>query len=259
MAKKSLGQHFLSAPGVVADIITAAQIEHGETVLEIGPGRGVLTRALLDAGARVVAVEKDDALSAELHGVFRADISDGRLTIHNRDIMEIRPASVAGERYKVVANIPYNITGMLIRHLLSAEIQPACAVLMLQKEVALRASAKEGKESMLSISIKAYGAPHIVRTVKAGSFVPPPKVDSAVLAITDINRNAFHTVNENTFFTIVKNGFKEPRKQLKNNLESLASPDTVANSFEACAVPATARAENLTIKDWLCLTGSLVA
>lgn len=257
MAKKSLGQHFLSAPGVVDSIIKAGNITAGQTVLEIGPGKGVLTRALLDAGARVVAVEKDDDLSVALRDMFANEIAGGQLVLHHADIMDVDISDICPEQYKVIANIPYNITGILIRHLLTHTHQPTDMVLMVQREVAQRIVAHEGKESMLSVSVKVYGTPRIVRVVKRGSFVPPPKIDSAVIAIENINRNFFADVSEEAFFKIVKNGFREPRKQLKNNLEIQHEKDDIVQACEACDVSPQIRAEDVKLDEWKCLTKAL--
>ncbi len=153
-AKKSLGQNFLITPRIVEMIALAVDIQPGDTVVEIGPGKGALTRELLKAGGRVVAVEKDDRLIPILREMFKKEISEGQLALIHKDVMEIDGAeleSIVGQSYKVIANIPYYITGQLIRTFLSRSHQPSIMILMVQKEVANRTIARDGKESILSL------------------------------------------------------------------------------------------------------------
>ena len=187
-AKKSLGQHFLNSPSVLAKIIAAGRISPGETVLEIGPGTGVLTQALLAAGARVVAIEKDQRAIDGLRERFAAEVADGRLVIQYADILETDRASfgLKNGEYALIANIPYYITGAILESFLEYEPRPNRMVLLVQKEVAQRIVARDGKESILSVSVKAFGAPKLVDTVPPGAFTPPPTVDSAILAIENV-------------------------------------------------------------------------
>lgn len=252
MPKKSLGQHFLSAPGVVDDIIKAGDIHKEELIIEIGPGKGVLTRALLQKGAQVIAYEKDDWLSKELKEIFSEELQNGQLTLENKDFLEIK---LPEKDYKVIANIPYNITGLILRKLFSSSHLPKKVVLMMQKEVVDRIIARDGKESLIGISIKVYGKPRYIRTVKPGSFNPPPKVDSAVIAIDNISRDAFDCCSEEQFFSIVKKGFSERRKQLKNNLKEY---ENMAQILNICNIPKNIRAEDMDIDQWLCLSSTIL-
>jgi len=147
----------------------------------------------------------------------------------------------------VVANIPYYITGLILRQFLESDCQPASMVLMVQKEVAERVIAKDGKESILSISVKAYGEPVYIRTVSREDFEPAPNVDSAVLLINNISKNFFENLSENRFFEVVKKGFGQKRKMLKGNLG--LSEEIMAK----CDIPVKARAENLNLNQWKCL------
>lgn len=253
-AKKSLGQNFLKSEGALTTMITAAKILPGDIVLEIGPGRGALTRKLLDAGATVVAIEKDDELIAPLQTAFEKDITSGALTLLHADALTInlRTIAVLEQRYKLVANIPYYITGALIERFLSTDQQPISATLLVQKEVAERIVTRDNKESILSISVKAYGTPTYVGTVKRGSFVPVPNVDSAILHIANISKNVFTDANilEAHFFSVVKAGFAHKRKHVGSNLAKLISKEML----ETCNIQKEARAETLTVQDWSCIT-----
>ena len=254
MAKKSLGQHFLSAPGVVNDIIKAADLKKNEVVLEIGPGKGVLTEKLLQTGTKVIAIEKDDWLTKDLEEKFNKEIQTKQLILKNEDFLKSEISEIENVKYKIVANIPYNITGLILRNIFSRKNQPQKVVLMVQKEVADRIIARDKKESMLGISIKAYGTPKIIRKVLPGSFNPPPKINSAVLAIENISRDVFSKITEEKFFRVAKLGFGEKRKQLKNNLKVFQN---VVQVLDICDISKNIRAEDITIEDWVCLTEKL--
>lgn len=250
---KHLGQNFLTSKKVAEDIVSAADIGPNDIVLEAGPGRGILTESLLGKAKRVIAVEKDRRLAEFLETKF-SKIST--LSIIHDDILKFdlksyKPASPAGglqpTTYKIVANIPYYITSRFLRKFLSAEYQPNLMVVMTQKEVAERIIGKGGKESLLSISVKAYGKPEIVKMVPAGCFYPKPKVDSAIIKISQISKDFFKNINEEKFFETVKKGFSQKRKMLINNLK--ISP----NVFDKCDIPQKTRAENLSLDDWKCL------
>jgi len=249
--KKSLGQHFLTSQKTLEKIVEVARLKEGETVLEIGPGGGALTRSLLNAGARVIAVEKDDELIPLLEETFAQEIATRQLTLIHNDILNFKPEDrdyqLKAKNYKLIANIPYYLTGQILRQFIASGTPPTLAVLMLQKEVAERITARDGKESILSVSVKAYGTPRYIRTVPAGSFSPPPKVASAVLLVDNINRSNFLSTDEKKFFSIVKRGFAQKRKMLKNNL------GIKGGELAACGVAPKARAEDLTLEQWLCL------
>lgn len=252
-AKKSLGQHFLKSKQVVKTIVDAADISHTDTVLEIGPGKGVLTRELLTRAQKVIAIEKDGDLIPLLEETFADDIQSGGLQIIHDDVRSITIESLINSPYKVVANIPYYITGELIEHFLTNKRQPETLVFLVQKEVANRI-ARERKESILSISVKVYGKPRYIQTVKAKMFSPPPEVDSAILKISDISRDFFQNIDEKTFFSLVKQGFSQKRKLLVNNLQKEGlSKEEIEKSLTNCNISTKARAETLLKEDWRCL------
>lgn len=251
--KKSLGQHFLTSPHYLALIADTAAITKGELVLEVGPGDGALTEALLARGAHVVAVEKDHRLIPLLTERFSHAIAEERLFVREGDILALSAQTLQlTPPYALVANIPYYITGALLEQFLTEKEQPAHAVLLLQKEVAERI-ARSSKESILSLSVKAYGVPTYVKTVPAGAFAPPPEVDSAILKIEDISRERFkNKEHEARFFVLLHAGFAKKRKLLKRNLESVLG-EKVHEAFIAANIPEKARAEDVPLKAWLTL------
>ena len=268
-AKKSLGQNFLNSKAVARDIVRAADLTLTDTVLEIGPGKGFLTHELLASGARVVAVEKDARMIPLLTKKFAEATTEKRFVLIHGDIVELleKNTLVLPLHYKLVANIPYYITGYVLRAFLETnraskdgarhdfvKSKPERMILMLQKEVADRIVARDKKESILSIATKAYGTPRIVKKVPARYFTPAPKVDSAVLSITDIsNKNFPNAASEKRFFEIMKTGFAHKRKQLAGNLKDLLGDET-KKLLAQSAIPLNARAEDLPLEKWLALT-----
>lgn len=231
-------------------MLERAHVAAGDAVLEIGPGKGVLTKALLATGAKVIAIEKDDNLIPILKATFVSEIISGQLELVHADILEKDIEEVLGKdiqakKYKLIANIPYYITGEIIRKFLESNHQPECMALLVQKEVAERIVAKDGKESILSMSVKAYGTPEYGGTVKRSMFRPMPNVDSAIIIIKNISKNFFkdNFITEEGFFKVVKAGFAHKRKQLGNNLKGIIKEEILNNYSQK-------RAENLTTEDW---------
>ncbi len=250
-AKKSLGQNFLKSEPALRKIIEVGEINSSDTILEIGPGKGALTEKLLQDAGQVIAVEKDRELFELLQIKFEKEISANTLILACEDILEFEINKYKLNSYKIIANIPYNITGAILKKFLTATHQPERMVLMVQNEVAQRIVARDGKESILSISVKAYGEPKMAMKVPARYFSPAPKVDSAVILIKNISRNAFKegNINENKFWELVKTGFAHKRKMLSGNLKSFfASKDEFLIKF------GNKRAENLTLADWISLS-----
>src|SRR3989344_7970012 len=206
--KKSLGQNFLKSELALRKIIEAGEIEKDDVILEIGPGRGALTEKLLECGGTVIAVEKDRELVEFLKIKFVKEVKSGALVLVCDDVLTFEIPKFL--RYKVIANIPYNITGAILKKFLTAKPssggQPERMILMVQNEEAKRIVANDEKESILSISVKAYGSPKIIMKVPARYFSPEPKVDSAIIAIKNISRKIFeeNKVDEEKFWEIVK-------------------------------------------------------
>ncbi len=252
-AKKSLGQNFLKSAKALSDIILAGEITKKDTVLEIGPGKGALTEKLLEHAGKVIAIEKDRDLVVYLQDHFANEAEEQRFELLEGDVLEFDTKTLK-KPYKIIANIPYNITGAILKQFLTATHQPERMVLLVQKEVAERIVARDSNESILSLSVKAYGMPKIISKVPARYFNPAPKVDSAIIAITAISRKAFKNSEEELlFFTIIKAGFAHKRKMLLSNLkESLPDIDWSV-IFEKNSLSKTIRAEKVSLEIWLTL------
>jgi 16S rRNA (adenine1518-N6/adenine1519-N6)-dimethyltransferase len=258
-AKKSLGQHFLNSTHVLEQIVTAAEIQKGENVLEIGPGTGILTKRLLESGAKLVAVEKDVRSIDVLKGKFAAEIASEQFDLILEDILELRKKPSFGHYladrtpYALVANIPYYITGAILQTFLEDNPRPNRMVLLVQKEVADRIMARDGKESILSVSVKAFGEPKMVAKVSKGAFTPPPTVDSAILAIHKISDSEFTARNLDIrhFFKVVQAGFAHKRKFLIRNLETIASADELNEVWRKISLDPKVRAEDLAPTTWM--------
>jgi len=241
-------------------IALSAKLAPDSVVFEIGPGTGMLTRELLKLAGTVIALEADQELFEKLQVDFKDEIKNGRLELIHGDIREMHLNSRYSVKdgtsekvrkhlssgYDVVANIPYYLTGEIFRMFLSARNQPSSMTLLVQKEVAERVVAR-GKESILSLSVKAYGTPKREFNVPRGAFHPAPKVDSAVLSIRDISRKQFATPGEEErFFNLLHAGFAHKRKFVRKNL--------VEAGFDAGSIPEKARAEDLPLFAWLALS-----
>jgi len=250
-ARKRLGQHFLIDSDVLQQILAAAELAAADTVLEIGPGQGILTGELARRARRVIAIELDDKLADHLKQEMR---SVSNVTIINEDILKIDPADVVpkAEKYKVVANLPYYITSPVLRHFLEASIKPALMVVMVQKEVAEAIVAGPGKRSLLSISVQFYGRPAIISKVSAKSFYPVPEVDSAILRIELYPKPVVAVDDADSFFETVRAGFVSPRKQIANSLSyGLKAPKAdIAHLLEKAGIAPQRRAETLTLEEW---------
>jgi len=254
-----LGQHFLKSPWAAKAVAYALDIRKGDMVLEIGPGKGILTSVLLERGARVAAIEKDPPLVTLLREKFAQEIRDGSLIIHEDDVRSTSSISLGltEKPYIVIANIPYYITGEIIRQFLTDPLPPNAMSLLVQKEVAQRIVAK--KESILSLSVKAFGEPRIAAKVPRIHFSPPPAVDSAVLVIENISRNFFTTISEADFFQVVRAGFASKRKLLLNNLAQRWGKDVATLALIEASVAPAARAEDVPLDKWAKITRSLTA
>jgi len=266
-ARKGLGQHFLVDRGVLEKIISAAELETSDTVIEVGPGLGVLTGELVKKAANVIAIEADSKLASSLQKTFS---KAPQLTVLNADVLEIDPGELLKSHaqaidrrrgYKVVANLPYYIAAPILRHFLETSLNPTLMVVMVQKEVGQRIVAGPGEMSILGISVQLYGQPTIVDYVPAQSFYPRPKVDSAIVRIDVYPRPAVEVADIAGFFEIVKAGFSAPRKQIRNSLAlglQLNSAEVVKLLEEAGIAPQR-RPETLSLDDWAKLHRAFVS
>lgn len=247
---KGLGQNFLQDPLALEEIVSAAQINSTDTVLEIGPGLGSLTRYLAASAKEVVAVELDPNLLPPLKAIL-APYKNVRLI--RGDILKLSPGELVNEPdYIVAANIPYYITSAVIRHLLESKTKPRRIVLTIQKEVAQRICAAPGDMSLLALSVQVYGKPRIAARIPAGAFFPEPKVDSAVLCVDIYPSPQIKPELLDTFFQLIKAGFGQKRKTLRNSLSSglHISPANAADFLARAKIDPQRRAETLSIEEW---------
>lgn len=256
--KKSLGQNFLTSDVVPGWMCDAAEIKSGDVVLEIGPGTGRLTKTLLQRGAVVTAVEADIRAIESLKETFATEINSKQLTIHHGDSRIITPATLGfkDKAFKVVANIPYYLSGILLRGSLESEIQPTTLVFLMQKELVARI-AKDKKASLLSLSVQVFGETKYIKTVSRGHFLPMPKVDSAILAVTNINRENFSDLKPTFFFELLHLGLGKKRKQLLANLTQNWKREDLEIVFQNINLPLNIRGEDLLLTTWLSLASKL--
>ncbi len=260
-AKKGLGQHFLVDRGVLEKIISAAELEPSDTVIEVGPGLGVLTGELVKKAANVIAIEADSKLASSLQKTFS---KIPQLTVLNADVLEIDPGEIFAKKrqsYKIVANLPYYIAAPILRHFLEASLKPSLMVVMVQKEVGQSIVAAPGDMSILGISVQLYGKPTIVDYVPAQSFYPQPKVDSAIVRIDVYPKPVVEVRDIAGFFEIVKAGFSAPRKQIRNSL-ALGLQVTSAETeelLEKAGISPQRRPETLSLDEWAKLHRAFVS
>ena len=249
-AHKSLGQNFIQDPRALEEIVAAAEIQPEDTVLEIGPGLGSLTRYLAVSAREVIAVELDENLFPPLKTVV-SPYQNVRLV--QGDILKLSPNElISADEYIVVANIPYYITSAVIRHLLENERKPRRIVLTIQREVAERICAGPGDMSLLALSVQVYGRPRIAAHIPAQAFFPAPKVDSAVLAVDIYPGSLIARDTLSTFFKLIKAGFSQKRKTLRNSLSQglHISPAQAAELLTDAGIDPQRRAETLSIQEW---------
>jgi 16S rRNA (adenine1518-N6/adenine1519-N6)-dimethyltransferase len=249
--RKRLGQHFLRDRGILPRILAAAQIESADDIVEIGAGTGVLTEALAGAGGRLLALELDDRLTSRLRDEFA---HNPRVRIWHGNALEFDPCEAFSGPYKLVANIPYYITGPLVRHFLESGCQPRVLVLMVQREVAERMVARPGQLSLLGVSVQYYAGAELVTRVPAGAFFPPPKVESALVRLVPYRPHTGDTA-ERAFFTVARAGFGLKRKQLVNSLmHGLAlTREQSRDLLAAAGIEPQRRPETLDLSEWLAL------
>ena len=252
--RKSLGQNFLTDHNALLKIVRDAEINLEDQVLEIGAGLGSLTRLLAVHAKNVVAVEIDQSLFPALEDITRP-FENVRLV--KGDILAIPPETLFAQGgYKVVANIPYYITSVLIRHLLEAEIKPDRLVLTMQREVAERILTRDEKMSLLSLSVQVYGEARIASQIPAACFYPQPTVDSSVLIIDVYDSPILDESGIRSLFRLAHAAFNQKRKMLRSSLRPLlgAETDAVAGILEAAKIDPRRRPETLALEDWIRLT-----
>ncbi len=248
-ARKGFSQSFLTDQYAVHETVGAADLQPTDQVLEVGPGLGVLTRELVKAAGRVVAVELDRNL-AEL--LPRLVPGAKKLEVIQGDFLDLDLAATFSGPYKIVANLPYAITSPALRHILTSRAKPTVAVVMVQREVAGRVAAKPGDTSLLSIMVQLYARVSVVVEVPASSFYPAPKVDSTVLKLEVYDRPPVDVDDPEALLKVVAAGFSRRRKQLHNSLSDSLwfPPGGVFEVLEAAGIDPARRAQTLTLEEW---------
>jgi len=271
---EKLGQNFLVNKNIAEKIVEAANLSPGDLVLEIGPGKGILTEELAKKAGKVIAVEIDGNLVEILENKFKGN---GKIEIINENILKILNSKseilnenknlklknlelienlkfkIENSPYKIVANLPYYITSPIIRMFLESKNSPTEMILMVQKEVAERIAASPGKMSVLAVSVQYYAQPKILFNVPREAFNPIPKVDSAVISIKALKHKNIKTIEEvRKFFRVVRAGFCAKRKTLVNNLSNSFHLDkkTVEEKLKLIGISSRARAQELSVEDW---------
>lgn len=257
-AKKHLGQNFLKSKVDIIKIVSLANLSEKDLVLEIGPGKGALTSEILKTNCHLLAFEKDGELLPQLQEKFAQEIRDEKLFLIQKDILsidiekEIKNIFKEKKDYKIIANIPYYITGGILRKFLEENHQPKQIFLITQREVAKRITDKE-KSSILSLSIEVYGRAKYIKTIKAKNFSPMPKVDSAILEINDISKDFFtkNKIKERNFFNFIKKSFQFKRKTLVKNLEKEYSKKNIKETLKKLSLEEGVRGEDLKLENFL--------
>lgn len=260
------GQNFLINQRVYDKIIETAELKKDDIILEIGAGLGTLTKKLAKHVKKVIAVEID----RKLVEILRKQLKDyNNIEIIQGDILDEKVLGYIGKQlirerknpsnqlpkrsidYKLVANLPYNITGAVLRKFLTCETKPKLMVLMLQKEVTQRIVAKPSKMSVLSVMVQFYSQPKIISYVSKNNFWPRPRVDSAILKITQIHTDK--NTDTRRFFEVVKAGFSAPRKYLFSNLvkKNIFNKELGQKIFQQLGFNLKIRAEELSTEDWI--------
>lgn len=260
--QRSAGQNFLISDEALQTIVATARLSPHDTVLEIGAGFGTLTVELAGAAAQVIAVELDKRLAKALRKLSAVNKS---MSVIEGDIFQQWPVvsrQLTDLQYKLVSNLPYNITSWVLRNFLEQKPRPSEAVLLVQKEVAQRVTAPPGEMSLLSVAVQFYGVPKIVSLVSRDCFWPEPEVDSAILHIQEIGadhhgyQRLLKEVSPEKFFRVVKIGFSAKRKQLHNNISAGLRIESKAakEMLTTAGVQPTSRPQDLTIEDWIRIT-----
>ncbi len=246
-ANKSLGQHWLTDFMSLSAMCDAVSVQDGDVVLEVGPGLGTLTELLVERADRVVAVEFDRKLAAELP----KRVPESNLEVVSQDILSYDLTSLP-VGYKLVANIPYYLTSNLIRTLSESSNPPLAAAILIQKEVAQRVAAQPGDMSLLSVTAQYYWEASLGMVMPARLFTPPPKVDSQILILNRREESLFPDVDQKQFFRLVKAGFSNRRKTLNNSLSGGLQLDkpAVHELLTKAEIKPTARPQELSLDEW---------
>jgi 16S rRNA (adenine1518-N6/adenine1519-N6)-dimethyltransferase len=254
--RKGLGQNFLISDGLLQRIVDAADLDRRDVVLEVGAGLGTLTRHLCQRAGRVIAVELDERLLPLLHQTLGPY---GNIDVLHGDILAFNPGDLVSPPYKVVGNLPYYITSAVLRHFLEARAKPSLLVVTVQREVADRIVASPGEMSLLAVSVQLYGQPRVIAKAPPGAFYPSPGVHSAVVRIDIHPSPQLSAEQEEGFFDVVRAGFGQRRKQLRNSLsQGLKVPvEEVVEALRSAGLDQRQRPQELSIEQWVRLYSEL--
>ena len=258
-ARKSRSQNHLVDGQIIEDIVALADVAAGSNVLEIGPGLGVLTGALLAAGANVTAVEVDTRLAAHLRSRYEERIASGELRLVEADVLDTPLDDIAAAPYDVVANLPYHITSPVLHYLLGDEPRPERFVLMVQREVAERIASAPGDMSYLSVFVQYHASVRVAQIVPASAFEPAPEVQSALL-VGETQPRRLDPDAEEQLWRLVQAGFRERRKMLHNVLPRQL-PQVGRERFDAAltavGIASDRRPQTVSVEDWMALSAAV--
>ena len=249
--RKALGQHFLADSNILNRIVAASGLSGDDVALEVGPGRGALTRRLVERAGTVVAVELDPHLAAELP---RRLSNPPNLQVVTADARTVNLVDLVGDApYKVVSNLPYYAANPILRHFLESDTPPDTCVLMLQKEVAQSITARPGRMGLLSVAVQCYADARTVCSVPPRAFRPPPRVSSAVVRLDVKPHPAIPRQEAEGFFAVVRAGFSAPRKQLRNSISQGlgVTGEEAGRLLAASEIDGTRRPGTLTVEEWV--------
>ena len=254
--KKSLGQHFLTDRNILGAIADAADVGPEDVVIEVGPGRGSLTRVLAERAKHVIAVELDDALADSLRESMPLNVE-----VLHLDARQVNPAELISEcgSYKMLGNLPYYAALPILRRFLESDCRPSHAAILVQLEVARNLCAAPGDMSLASLGVQLFGRARVVRRVSPGAFNPPPKIMSAVVAVDVYDEPAGGVEDVRGFFRVARAGFSAPRKQMRNSLSNglaMTGKDAETVLLEAGIDPMR-RAESLSVIEWAALASAV--
>lgn len=256
---RSMGQNFLTSTEVVEEIVAISGVQPGDLVIEIGPGMGILTRQLLTAGARVIGIELDRELAA----LLRTELGHiDRFTLAEQDARHLDiQALTEGESYQVVANLPYSVATVIVRSFMEASTPPSRMTVMVQKEVAERMTATPGEMSLLGLATGLYADARIELVVPPDVFLPPPKVDSAVVVLDSRPELSGTQAQRDRMFELATMAFQRKRKTLSNGLsQGLGRPKQELDAiFGAIGIDGMRRPQTLSVDEWLAVAEALPA